>query len=53
MLLLRGLAQPLIERRTLKDQTALLQAIRLADSAEEAAGQDPVLGVSAQAIADR
>ena len=53
MLALRGLAQPLIERNTLRDDAALLQAIRLAESAEASAGHDPVLGVSAQAITDR
>jgi NAD(P)-dependent dehydrogenase (short-subunit alcohol dehydrogenase family) len=53
MMLLRGIAQPLIERNTLKDEATLLQAIRLAESSGEAAAQDPVLGVSAQAISSR
>jgi NAD(P)-dependent dehydrogenase (short-subunit alcohol dehydrogenase family) len=53
MLLLRGIAQPLIERNVLKDESRLLEAIRLAESAGEAERQDPVLGVSAQAISGR
>jgi NAD(P)-dependent dehydrogenase (short-subunit alcohol dehydrogenase family) len=50
MLLLRGLLQPLTERRTLKDSALLEEGMRLADSSGEAQEQDPVLGVSAQAI---
>jgi NAD(P)-dependent dehydrogenase (short-subunit alcohol dehydrogenase family) len=50
MLLLRGLLQPLTERRTLKDSALLEEGMRLADSSGEAQKQDPVLGVSAQAI---
>jgi NAD(P)-dependent dehydrogenase (short-subunit alcohol dehydrogenase family) len=50
MLLLRGLLQPLTERQTLRDSAALAEGIRLAESTGEAQSQDPVLGVSAQAI---
>jgi len=49
MLLLRGVLQPLTERRTLKDSALLEEGMRIADSSGEAQGQDPVLGVSAQA----
>ena len=52
MLLLRGIAQPLIERNTLRDEAMLLEAIRLAESTAPDL-QDPVLGVSAQAISNR
>jgi NAD(P)-dependent dehydrogenase (short-subunit alcohol dehydrogenase family) len=50
VLLLRGLLQPLIERRTLNDSSQLAEAMRLADESDEAHSQDPVLGVSAQAM---
>jgi NAD(P)-dependent dehydrogenase (short-subunit alcohol dehydrogenase family) len=50
MLLLRGVLQPLTERQTLRDSAALAEGIRLAESTGEAQSQDPVLGVSAQAI---
>ncbi len=48
---MRGLVQPLLERRTLADLTRLSEAMRLA--AEPPAGapeEDPLLGVSAQAL---
>jgi NAD(P)-dependent dehydrogenase (short-subunit alcohol dehydrogenase family) len=48
---LRGLLQPLTERRVLRDSAQLVEAMRLADPASgEIAGQDPLLGVSAQAL---
>jgi NAD(P)-dependent dehydrogenase (short-subunit alcohol dehydrogenase family) len=48
---LRGVLQPLIERRTLADEAQLSEALRLAEPvAGGAADQDPLLGVSAQAI---
>jgi NAD(P)-dependent dehydrogenase (short-subunit alcohol dehydrogenase family) len=50
MLVLRGLIQPLVEQRTLKDSARLAEAMRLADESAESEGQDAVLGVSAQAI---
>jgi NAD(P)-dependent dehydrogenase (short-subunit alcohol dehydrogenase family) len=50
LLLLRGVLQPLTERRTLKDDAVLREAIRIAESSGETQAQDPVLGVSAQAI---
>jgi hypothetical protein len=42
--------QPLTERRTLRDDSTLREAIRLAESSGETHQQDPILGVSAQAI---
>jgi len=51
---LRGLLQPLSERRALQDPSALMETIRLADSAPEGTPvADPLLGVSTQALAER
>jgi NAD(P)-dependent dehydrogenase (short-subunit alcohol dehydrogenase family) len=50
LLLLRGALQPLTERRTLRDSAALTEGIRIVESSGESRGQDPILGVSAQAI---
>jgi NAD(P)-dependent dehydrogenase (short-subunit alcohol dehydrogenase family) len=48
---LRGILQPLTERRILKDSEALAEGMRLADGATSgAAAQDSMLGISAQAI---
>jgi NAD(P)-dependent dehydrogenase (short-subunit alcohol dehydrogenase family) len=53
LLLLRGVLQPLTERRTLRDDSTLREAIGLVESSGENQAQDPVLGVSAQAIEQR
>jgi NAD(P)-dependent dehydrogenase (short-subunit alcohol dehydrogenase family) len=53
MLLLRGLLQPLTERRMLADSELLREGMRLAESSGEEQSQDPILGVSAQAIESR
>jgi hypothetical protein len=50
LLLLRGALQPLTERQTLRDSAALREGIRIAESSGESESQDPVLGVSAQAM---
>jgi NAD(P)-dependent dehydrogenase (short-subunit alcohol dehydrogenase family) len=50
LLLLRGALQPLTELRTLRDDSSLREAIRIAESSGENQAQDPILGVSAQAI---
>ena len=50
MMLLRGILQPLTERRMLKDSDRLAEAVRLASDSGETQGQDPLLGVAAQAI---
>jgi NAD(P)-dependent dehydrogenase (short-subunit alcohol dehydrogenase family) len=48
---LRGLLQPLVERRVLSEPERLAEAIRLADPASSSvAEQDPLLGVAAQAL---
>lgn len=53
MLLLRGLLQPLTERRALSDMDALRDAVHAAESSDEAAALDPILGVAASALPDR
>lgn len=52
MLIARGVVQPLIERRTLKEteRERLKQAMRLADEANAGGGPDPVLGIAANAL---
>ena len=49
-LLLRGLLQPLIERRTLKDTSLLSESMRIAEASGEARAQDPLLGVAGNAL---
>jgi NAD(P)-dependent dehydrogenase (short-subunit alcohol dehydrogenase family) len=51
---MRGLVQPLVERRTLADLARLSEAMRLAG--EPVAGkpeEDPLLGISAQALPEK
>jgi hypothetical protein len=51
MIALRGLLQPLVERRILREPERMAEAIRLADPSSAAvAEQDPLLGVAAQAL---
>ena len=50
MLLVRGLLQPLSERRTMKEGGPLAEGMRLAMSADETEGQDPLLGVATKAL---
>jgi NAD(P)-dependent dehydrogenase (short-subunit alcohol dehydrogenase family) len=50
LLVLRGLLQPLSERRALKDTTRLAEIMRMAASSNESTTQDPLLGVAAQAL---
>jgi NAD(P)-dependent dehydrogenase (short-subunit alcohol dehydrogenase family) len=50
-LALRGLFQPLTERRTTADTQALAEGLRLADPANgETSAEDPLLGVAAKAL---
>jgi NAD(P)-dependent dehydrogenase (short-subunit alcohol dehydrogenase family) len=51
LLLARGLFQPLTERMMLRDMDRLREATRLSN--EQDPGEDPLLGVSAKAIAER
>ena len=53
MIALRGLLQPLTERRLLADQESLRESIRAAETSQETATQDPLLGVAMQAVSDR
>jgi NAD(P)-dependent dehydrogenase (short-subunit alcohol dehydrogenase family) len=50
MLALRGILQPLTERQSAADATQLNEAMRLADEANRAGGQDPLLGIAAKAL---
>jgi NAD(P)-dependent dehydrogenase (short-subunit alcohol dehydrogenase family) len=50
MLALRGILQPLTERQAAADPTQLNEAMRLADEANQAGEQDPLLGVAAKAL---
>jgi NAD(P)-dependent dehydrogenase (short-subunit alcohol dehydrogenase family) len=51
MIALRGLLQPLVERRVLNEPERLAEAIRLADPASgNVPEQDPLLGVAAQIL---
>jgi NAD(P)-dependent dehydrogenase (short-subunit alcohol dehydrogenase family) len=50
MLALRGILQPLTERQAAADPAQLNEAMRLADEANRAGGQDPLLGVAAKAL---
>ncbi len=53
MIALRGLIQPLTERRILADSAGLAEGMRLADQANSASVElDPLLGVAAQALKD-
>ncbi len=53
MIALRGLLQPLTERRLLADRESLSESIRAAETSQETATQDPLLGVAMQAVSDR
>jgi NAD(P)-dependent dehydrogenase (short-subunit alcohol dehydrogenase family) len=53
MIALRGLLQPLIERRVLGDQDSLRESMRAAEASQEASRQDPLLGVAMQAVSEQ
>jgi len=50
LIYLRGLLQPLLERRALRAIDSLRENVRIAETSEEAAAMDPLLGVSANAL---
>jgi hypothetical protein len=50
MLALRGLIQPLTERRMLSDPDSLRESMRAAEASQETSKQDPLLGVAMQAV---
>jgi NAD(P)-dependent dehydrogenase (short-subunit alcohol dehydrogenase family) len=50
MLALRGILQPLTERQSAADTTQLNEAMRLADEANRAGDEDPLLGIAAKAL---
>lgn len=49
MLALRGIVQPLTERRMLGEPDLMTEAIHVAASSHETDTQDPLLGVAMQA----
>jgi NAD(P)-dependent dehydrogenase (short-subunit alcohol dehydrogenase family) len=53
MLALRGLLQPLVERRALSDLDQLRENIRVSETSGEAERLDPVLGVAANVLEPR
>jgi NAD(P)-dependent dehydrogenase (short-subunit alcohol dehydrogenase family) len=53
MLTLRGIVQPLAERRLERDAGPLQEAMRLADDPAEAGEEDPLLGVAARELGER
>jgi NAD(P)-dependent dehydrogenase (short-subunit alcohol dehydrogenase family) len=50
MIALRGLIQPLTERRLAREQDSLRESIRAAEASQETSKQDPLLGVAMQAV---
>ncbi len=50
---LRGVIQPLVERNILKDEAALVEALRASEASHETDTQDPLLGVAMQAVSDQ
>ncbi len=50
MIALRGVLQPLSERRTLAKADELAEAMRLAEASSREGDQDPVLGVASKAL---
>ena len=53
MLALRGVLQPLIERRTLSQMEHLREAVRVAETSDDYASSDPLLGVASRALDPR
>lgn len=50
MIALRSVVQPLVERNILKDEAALVEGLRAAETSHEADAQDALLGVAMQAV---
>ncbi len=50
MIAMRGLLQPLTERRALKDQASLIESMHLADASSQELQHDILLGVAAGAL---
>jgi NAD(P)-dependent dehydrogenase (short-subunit alcohol dehydrogenase family) len=53
MIVLRGLVQPLSERRVLRNQDSLRESMRAAEASQETSKQDPLLGVAVQAVSEQ
>jgi hypothetical protein len=50
MIVLRGLVQPLVEKRTLKEQANLVESMRLANEPDGPVAHDLTLGVAAEVL---
>jgi NAD(P)-dependent dehydrogenase (short-subunit alcohol dehydrogenase family) len=53
LIALRGVLQPFVEAQMRRDQDGLAEGLRASESSQEAAKQDPVLGVAMQAVSDQ
>jgi NAD(P)-dependent dehydrogenase (short-subunit alcohol dehydrogenase family) len=53
MIAMRGLLQPLLERRSLKEQADLVESMRLANAGDASSEHDLELGVAAEALEPR
>jgi NAD(P)-dependent dehydrogenase (short-subunit alcohol dehydrogenase family) len=53
MIAMRGILQPLLERRSLKEQTNLIESMRLANAGDPSSEHDLELGVAAEALESR
>jgi NAD(P)-dependent dehydrogenase (short-subunit alcohol dehydrogenase family) len=53
LILLRGLLQPLAEKRMLKDMDRLREGLAQSEATHEADTQDPILGVAMQAVEEK
>ena len=53
MIVLRGVLQPLTERQMLREPERLRAGLDAAASSQEAAAQDPLLGVAMQAVSEK
>jgi NAD(P)-dependent dehydrogenase (short-subunit alcohol dehydrogenase family) len=52
LIYLRGLLQPLLERQALRDMDSLRENVRIAETSDESATMDPLLGVAANVLRD-
>jgi NAD(P)-dependent dehydrogenase (short-subunit alcohol dehydrogenase family) len=53
MIAMRGILQPLLERRSLKEQANLVESMRLANAGDPSSAHDLELGVAAEALEPR
>jgi NAD(P)-dependent dehydrogenase (short-subunit alcohol dehydrogenase family) len=53
LIALRGVLQPVVEAQMRRDQDGLAEGLRTSESSQEAAKQDPLLGVAMHAVSDQ